>query len=170
MKDSESKKARSKKGKAAALVCHILGTIILIVVIGALLPITVPKFMGYHIYNIVSGSMEPALPGGSVVYVKEVEPSSVEEGDIIAFMRGEGVVTHRVTENRQIEGYFLTKGDANDEPDLTEVRYAELIGKVVRDIPVLGDLMIILTGMTGKLLLLCLAICGVLLNILGGRF
>ena len=58
----------------AAVICRLLGCIILIVVIGALLPITLPHYMGYEIFNVVSGSMEPDIPVGSIIYVKPVEP------------------------------------------------------------------------------------------------
>jgi len=38
------------------------------------LPLTVPRLFGYHIYTVVSGSMEPAIPTGSLVYIREAAP------------------------------------------------------------------------------------------------
>ena len=168
--EDKKKGKKSKKGILPAAICRILGCSILILVIGVLLPLSVPRFMGYDIYNVVSGSMEPEIPVGSVVYVEEADPVSIEPGEVIAFLSGSSVVIHRVTENRQVEGYLLTKGDANAEADLGEVRYKDLIGRVVKNIPVLGQVMTICAGTVGKVLLLCFAACGVLLNVLAGRF
>lgn len=65
-------------------------------------------------YVVLSGSMEPEIPTGSVVVVdgrkKEWNP-----GDVITYRRGNMVVTHRIVEKSE-EGYY-TKGDANAEED-----------------------------------------------------
>ena len=65
-------------------------------------------------YVVLSGSMEPEIPTGSVVVVdgrkKEWNP-----GDVITYRRGNMVVTHRIVEKSE-EGY-CTKGDANAEED-----------------------------------------------------
>ncbi len=97
-------------------------------------PLTVPQYMGYQIYDVVSGSMEPTVPVGSIIYVKEAEPSSIKKGDIIAFQSGESIVMHRVVDNKIVEGTFTTKGDANPSEDMNEVPYANLIGIVVTPI------------------------------------
>ena len=163
------KKAKKDKGRMAAVICRLLGCIILIVVIGALLPITLPHYMGYEIFNVVSGSMEPDIPVGSIIYVKPVEPETIEKNDVIAFKTGGTIVTHRVVGNHQVEGYMTTKGDANKQEDLGEVLYANIIGKVVRHVPYLGQLMWILSSNVGKVLMMTLALCGALLNILATR-
>ena len=99
--------------------CSLIGTLMLITVIAVALPLTVPQFMGYDIYNVVSGSMEPAIPIGSIIYVKEIDPADVNKGDVIVFNSGDSVVMHRVKENDVINGTFTTKGDANDGEDLS---------------------------------------------------
>lgn len=96
---------------------------ILLLIIAVCIPVTVPKLMGYEIYNVVSGSMEPEIPVGSVIYVKAVSPETVEEGDIIAFTSGVSVISHRVVSNQTVEGKFTTKGDANAENDMNPVGY-----------------------------------------------
>ena len=143
-----------------------LGTLILIGGIAAFLPLTVPRLMGYEIYEVVSGSMEPEIPVGSVIYVKAVQPQEVEAGDVIAFHKDGSVITHRVEENRYVEGEFVTKGDANREEDMEPVAYSGLIGKVERHIPVLGILMSLLASNTGKLYAVLLAVCGVMFHML----
>ena len=74
--------------------CSVIGTLMLLVVIAAALPLTVPNFMGYEIYNVVSGSMEPTIPVGSIIYVKEIDPSDIYSGDIIAFKSGDSIIMH----------------------------------------------------------------------------
>ena len=165
------KKERKKnKGRMASAICHLLGCLILAAVIISLLPITVPRFLGYEIYSVISGSMEPEIPVGSVAYVRPVEPSSLQEGDIVAFHSNGSVIIHRVVSNHQIEGYLITKGDANEEVDLGEVSYPVINGLVVKHVPVIGEFMIVFSNTMGKVLLLCLALCGALLNVLAGRY
>lgn len=157
-----------KKGRVASAICHLFGSIILILVILALLPITLPRLMGYEIFSVASGSMEPEIPVGSIVYVKPAEPVNVAEGEIIAFSAGSSVVMHRVVSNHQVDEYFTTKGDANPKEDMGGVRYENLIGRVVRHIPLLGQVMQVCAGLLGKVLISCLAGSGILLLVLAG--
>lgn len=148
----------------------LVGTLMLLTVVAAALPLTVPQYMGYEIYDVVSGSMEPTVPVGSIIYVKAAEPSTIKKGDIIAFQSGESVVMHRVVDNKIVEGTFTTKGDANPSEDMNEVPYSSLIGIVVRHIPVLGQLLILFGSTLGRICMLCFAACGAILNILSSRF
>ena len=61
-----------KKGGRIILpaLCGIVGTAIIVLVIAALLPTTLSRFMGFEVYNVVSGSMAPSIPVGSMVFVK----------------------------------------------------------------------------------------------------
>lgn len=169
---NESSTPRKKAGLLIYVpaLCNVIGTLMLLVVIAAALPLTIPNFMGYEVYNVVSGSMEPTIPVGSIIYVKEIDPSDIYSGDIIAFHSGDSVIMHRVTQNKVVEGTFTTKGDANDGEDMSEVPYKDLIGIVVRHIPILGQLLILFGSTFGRICMVCFAACGALLNILGGRF
>lgn len=150
--------------------CSVIGTLMLLVVIAATIPLTVPNFMGYEIFNVVSGSMEPTIPVGSIIYVKEIDPVEVESGDIIAFQSGDSVIMHRVVDNKRVEGAFTTKGDANNGEDMNDVPYDSLVGIVVKHVPILGQLLILFGSTFGRVCMVCFAACGALLNILGGRF
>lgn len=153
----------------ASVICRLFGWIILLGVIAALVPVTVPRFMGYEIYNVVSGSMEPEMPVGSIAYVKAIDPVMLEDGEIAAYATEGSVIMHRVVSNHKVEGYLITKGDANEDEDIKEVQYANVRGRVVKHYPVIGQLMMLLANTLGKVLLLCLALCGVLLNVIAGR-
>ena len=113
--------------------------------------------------------MEPALPVGSVIYVQRVAPEAVKEGEIIAYYVDGTVITHRVVENRFVEGEFVTKGDANDMEDISNTHYSDLVGVVKYHIPMLGDYLMVYSNQLTKVYLLTLAFCGVLFNMLAGR-
>ena len=168
-RSSSSRKAKRKGGKFFPALCNVIGTLLLLAVIASSLPLAIPRFMGYDIYNVVSGSMEPTIPVGSVIYVKAIDASLVQPGDIIAFYSDGNVVSHRVTENRTTVGILVTKGDANDMEDVRGVEYQDLIGKVDYHLPLVGNYMMIYSSDVVKIYLLCLAACGVMFNILAGR-
>jgi len=102
-------------------------------------PKSIPSFLGYRPFTILSGSMQPLLEEGDMILVKPVEANSVEAGDVITFWTQEEIlVTHRVVDIVQQEdggmGY-KTKGDANEVEDHQLVAGEQLIGKLVLDIP-----------------------------------
>ena len=166
---SKGTNERRGGGKGLSVLCRILGVLLVAAVIGLCLPLALPQLLGYQVYEVVSGSMEPAIPMGSVLYVREVSPSHVEEDAVIAFERDGGVIAHRVETNRTSIGEFVTKGDANEEEDLTPVPYDALLGEVVYSIPVLGHAMAIYSSQVGKVYLLLVLGCGVMLNMLAER-
>ena len=87
-------------------------------------------------------------------------PEEAAEGDVIAFYGGAGaasIVTHRVVENRVVMGEIVTKGDANESPDMNPVPYGHYIGKVERSISEAGKIASVFTSPAGK----SLAGCGV---------
>lgn len=123
-------------------------TVVVLVVIFAVMLIGARLF-GIQVYSVISGSMEPEYPVGSLIYVKKVEPSAIEVGDVITFvLSNETPATHRVVEIDKENQLFYTRGDANFEinEDTGEKEYMEdppvhfnnLIGKPVFTIPLLG--------------------------------
>ena len=148
------------------------GSILLVTVILLCLPLTLPRILGLTVYTVVSGSMEPAIPVGSLVYVKEVEAAEVQEGEIIAFYSASGsgaVITHRVVKNQIVSGKFITKGDANETEDAMPIAYELLVGKVVLHIPVLGKILSILVTPIGKIGAACAVMLGVVLHVIAGK-
>lgn len=143
------------KKSPVAVICGALGTALLVVLVLFCLPLTVPRLMGYHIYSVVSGSMEPAIPVGSLVYIKDSAPEDMQVDEVIAFYGARdsnAIITHRVVENRVVMGEFITKGDANQTEDMNPVSYDNFIGKVVLSVPVIGKLALMLTSLTGKMI------------------
>ena len=137
-----------------AVICSALGTALLIILIVLCIPFTLPKVLNYQAYTVVSGSMEPVIPVGSLVYVKEIPPQEAAAGEVIAYYGSRDnnvIITHRVLENRVIMGQFITKGDANQTEDMNPVKYDHFIGKVTVCIPHGGIAAQILTSWNGKL-------------------
>lgn len=166
---SYSRRPIKKGGMFIPALCNVIGTLILIAVIATSIPLAIPSLLGYEAYNVVSGSMEPALPVGSVVYVEAVQPETVNKDDIIAFYYNGTVVTHRVVENHYFYDELITKGDANDKEDINPVPYNQFIGVVRYHFPYLGNYLMIYSNQITKVYLMVLAFCGVMFNILAGQ-
>lgn len=135
-KEKESGKAVAYLPKAVSMICLFLA------VLAGMLP-ALPLLLGYKAYAIVSGSMEPAIPEGSIVYAKYIKPEEIQAGDIIVFYsgrNGDAVTTHRVAENHIADREFITRGDANADNDMLPRPYENLIGRVELSVPFLGRL------------------------------
>ena len=154
------------------MICSILGTLLLVLLVAVCVPLTVPRMAGYQIYAVVSGSMEPAIPTGSLVYIKQTEPESIKEDDVIAFYgtRDAGsIITHRVVGNSVVTGEFITKGDANKTNDMNPVSYDQLIGKVAVSIPHAGILAQLFTSTTGKIAAAGVILASILFHVVASR-
>ncbi len=173
MKIRRSEKKREKRkadrGQIAPALCNIIGTALIIAVIFTALPLTLPRLSGYMIYNVISGSMEPTLSVGSVIYAKYKEPSEIEKGEIIVYDHNGTVITHRVERNFEIDRCFITKGDANMNPDPDEVPYENYIGVMDRHFPIVGRFYSAYSSTVGKVYAGLLAACGLMLNLIATR-
>jgi len=110
-------------------ILKILSFAVFIVII-AMVAIAAPILFGYHPAAVLSGSMEPVYPMGSIIYYKAAEFDDINVGDAVTFRVGQGVLaTHRVlvkdVENRS----FITKGDNNPSKDTTPLPYGRVAGK-----------------------------------------
>jgi signal peptidase len=127
---------------------------------------------------VVSGSMEPQIHKGDLLFVMGREPENIKngtiidkDGDIIVF-NAQGLwpsapiepIVHRVIEKYQIGDtwYFRTKGDANSMPDAAPVPEGRIIGVVVGGIPYIGWVKIFLTD-SGLLIPLLVIISALLI-------
>ena len=144
---------QSKRGSAGlAKVLNGIGIACMAVLILTALPLTLPRLLGYEIYGITTGSMEPELPRGSAVYVKQAQPGEIRPGDRITFVMGTDtdlVTTHRVVEIDEENQQFITKGDANASADVQPVKFSRLVGKVVLGVPMLGTVSLYLHSSGG---------------------
>ena len=98
------------------------------------------RLLGFQVFNVISGSMEPTYNVGDLLYVKDVNPYDIEVGTPITFVLNEELVvaTHRVIEVDEENQHFYTKGDANDTADSSPVHFNNVIGVPQFSIPLLG--------------------------------
>jgi len=113
-----------------------------IVVIAILLIVSVFPITGnYKLMTVQSGSMTPAIKMGSIVMTKPMEDYKI--GDVISFTNPrerQEPISHRIVDLEVIEGktFYITKGDANEDPDPRRVAKGEIMGKVLFNVPFLG--------------------------------
>lgn len=119
---------------------NIVSTVIVCLVVLAAIVLLGSRLMGYRVFNIVSGSMEPKYNVGDLIYVKEVDPQTIKVGDVITFVLNEDLVvaTHRVVRIDSEGSHLYTKGDANEIEDSDPVHFKNVIGIPQFKIPVLG--------------------------------
>ena len=134
----------------------------------------IPHLFGIKTYVVTSGSMEPQIPVGSLVYVEKVDPSEIKAGDTITFyLKGTNIVaTHQVYEVDTKNRLFRTQGINNfDEDgkilhDAEPVYYNSLIGKANFCIPVLGNVNRFCTTAPGCYILIAAVIFIVAISII----
>lgn len=105
------------------------------------------QLFGYRAYIVLSDSMSKTdFDAGDLVLVKETNPSTLKEGDIISYISqntenyGE-VVTHKIrslTTDANGEPGFITYGTTTDTDDETIVTYPFVLGKYQKYIPKIG--------------------------------
>lgn len=94
-----------------------------------------PNYFGYTIFEVASGSMEPALSIHDVVLVHINDTKDIKENDIVTYIKDNTFITHRVI---FVDGDMVTvKGDANNTID-SPINKDIIIGKVVKVFPELG--------------------------------
>jgi signal peptidase len=116
----------------------------------------VPKVLGFAPLIVLSGSMEPAIYPGDVVVIRQQEVEKFKIGDIVAYLEGPTVFTHRIVGMEKDK--FILKGDNNNTAD-DIVNPEQFEGKVLFTIPKVGIIITFLKrpfGM-GVLALLILA-------------
>ena len=162
-----------KAARALKRAGNVLSTLLLVAVLLLAVALAGVRLFGLTPFAVVSGSMEPELPVGCLVYVKKVPAEEIEVGDAISFVLNEDLVvaTHQVRDIDLESGRFYTQGINNrDEagnilPDGSPVLFENYLGKVVAHIPLLGYIsqyisnppgLYVAIGAVGILLGLCL--------------
>ena len=126
-------------------ICSVLSMVVflgLLVIAGFLF---VPKMLGYDEYAVLSGSMEPGIPVGAIVYDKNFAASEAREG---------AVVTYQLPAEQTV----VTQGDANNIADAAPVAWQQIIGVYAFHIPYLGYISIYAKTPLG-----IAVVCGVLI-------
>ena len=94
--------------------CSIVTGVVLVLAALMLVAFVGVRLFGLAPYAVLSGSMEPEYPTGSLIYVRDVDPADVAVGDAITFELESGtLVTHEVYEIDSDARAFRTQGIAN---------------------------------------------------------
>lgn len=105
------------------------------------------QLFGYKAFIVLSDSMSATdFDAGDLALVKEVDPATLQEGDIIAYISQNSAnfgetVTHkirRLTTDANGKPGFVTYGTTTDTDDETVVTYEYVLGKYQTRIPKVG--------------------------------
>jgi signal peptidase len=96
--------------------------------------------LGFTPTIIGSGSMQPTLNPGDITIVISAPINTIQRGDIVQYRTTEAMIIHRVIDTYTSRGtiWFITKGDANNDPDPDPVGEDQVVGKAIFTIPQLG--------------------------------
>jgi len=143
---SGSKAAHRRKG-----VLHYIGVglsfgLLALIALIAVLVIALPMLTKSTPYTVLTGSMTPNYPAGTLVIVKPTDVQQIRIGDVVTYQIASNqpaVVTHRViqiieptTSSDTVS--FITKGDANSLPDAKPVKPVQVRGVVWYAVPFIG--------------------------------
>ncbi|MEI3611376.1 signal peptidase I SipW [Pseudogracilibacillus sp. SO30301A] len=115
------------------------------------------NLFGYQIKTVLSGSMEPEMETGSIIFIEtEGDTTQFQENDVITFLTEENTtVTHRITEVIEGGEQYMTKGDANEAVDPQPVFAENIVGTYTGiSIPYAGYVLSFATSKQGAALLL----------------
>jgi signal peptidase len=135
-----------------ALGIGVMTGLVLLVAGLAVVLVVLPRVTGSVPLSVLTQSMEPTLPPGTLVVVRPVAPADVRIGDVVTYQLESGrpeVVTHRVVAiDSSSDGTrrFVFRGDANDAVDAEPVIPAQIRGEVWYSLPLLGTVNQVVNG------------------------
>ena len=137
--EPERRQRRTKKWRSR------LGTVVVAIIAVVAVVLVGLRLAGFRTFTVMSGSMDPEYPVGSLIYVKPVDYKTLKVGDVISYVAGDDktIVTHRIVEietdkNDASVLRFRTQGDANNTPDANLVHYKNVLGTPAIMIPLIG--------------------------------
>lgn len=89
--------------------------------------IFLPSLWGKKPLVIISGSMEPRLKVGGILYYEKIDLNNFDEGDILVYKTKEHIISHRIVDIT--EKGFITKGDANNTVDNYLITNNQILGR-----------------------------------------
>ena len=132
---------------------RMLATVMIVAGAGILVAaVIIPRVAGATPYVVLTGSMVPTYPPGTLVVDRPADIDSLHIGDVVTYQLQSGqpeVVTHRivaVTVTGADKLTFTTQGDANNVADASPVIPQQIRGQVWYAIPYLGYLVDEVTG------------------------
>jgi signal peptidase I len=157
--------------RRARRVVSFIWLVLLTLLIGLSVLTNLAPLTGHQLFIITGGSMEPAIPVGSLVVASRTDATKVAVGDLVTVRADNGVVvTHRVTRVADLPDgrFFETRGDANPSPDASLVPARAILGAVDGYVPYAGFAQLFLSTTPGMIAALAvLGAIGLLYILLG---
>lgn len=150
-----------------AVVLGLSSGLLLLVAALAVVLIVVPKATGSMPLTVLTQSMEPTLPPGTLLVVRPTPIDDIRVGDVVTYQIVSGqpaVVSHRVvsvSSSSDGERTFVLKGDNNAEADPAPVTAVQIRGVVWYSVPEIGIVNQVVNGSRSWLIP---AVAGVLLT------
>ena len=125
------------------------------------------RLFGLTPYTVLSGSMEPKIHVGSLIYVVDVDPADLQVGDTLTFKHSGNTVTHEIVEIIEAENpqdrLFVTQGLTNNITD-GQIPVSDIIGKPVFTIPLLGYVAVFVQNPIGIISIACVIVILLMLS------
>lgn len=110
---------------------------LLYILISIYLIIFIPSIWGEKPLVVISGSMEPTLKVGGILYYKQEKIKDFKEGDILVYQLNDIIISHRIV--KILDNSFITKGDNSETIDINEVSEYQILGRGTNwSIPYIG--------------------------------
>lgn len=142
-----------------------------IVVKGLAKPEEVPMVFNTAPLIVISDSMTidkkagtGAFNKGDLIFVKKVDPKTLEVGDIITYISNDeegSIITHRIVSIYE-DGSFETKGDYSPGYDRDPVKYEQVVGKYTGRVAGAGDMAMFFQTPTGVIVLIGVPLVAIL--------
>lgn len=171
----ESKKKKSISNIIGVILCVIFVPIIIInltlIINSYIHPDELPGIFGIKPAVVLSGSMEPKIKTGDLIFIHEIDPSKLKNGDVICYLVSGKAITHRIvdiTTSEEGDVHYVTQGDANNVTDGKEVKQDQIQGVWKGErISGLGKMILFMQTTLGMILFI---VCPLLLFILWDLF
>lgn len=111
------------------------------------------SILGYRLFTVDNNEMYPKYKVNDIIVVKEWDTSKLKVGDNISYLgdccgQGGMIINHKIIEIDKEANKIITKGINTDIKD-PEIRYKQVIGKVIGVLPVINILHHILKSYIG---------------------
>ncbi len=129
---------------------------LVLIVSSYLKPDELPGVFGVKPAVVLSGSMDPAIQVGDLIFVNDCDPAALKEGDVVCYLSSGKAITHRIVsiaEGDDGQPRLVTKGDANNAEDRLAVSFDQVQGQWSgARVPGLGNAILFMQTPAGMIL------------------
>ena len=130
-----TKKKNTLSGIVGIVMCIIFIPIIImnltLIINSYINPDELPGVFGIKPAIVLSGSMEPTIRTGDLIFIHSTDTQELKEGDVICYLTSGSAVTHRIAGIANGEDglpRYVTRGDANNAEDRLPVTSEQVQG------------------------------------------